>query len=402
MNRSIISLVLFIGFSVVAVCEAQTVEQLIKKAPASQVGLVVADSNEAHFDDASLAEEELIPASTQKIITSVVALDQLGNDFRFFTHMYYEKINHKNVLMVRGGGDPTLTTEKVYEIVRKLKAQGISSVDTLLIDSTSYEEERKTTGDRAYNSTTHATSINYNSQEKVVCKNPPYECSIQYQSLKNPEAEFASIWKQVLFDLGMGAPKISFQSISTNARLVYRHLSEPLPKILFDLNHYSTNVLADSLVYALGADNKDSKDDRILFSFTRGLKRIELWLQAHNIKGVRMYDGSGLSEKNRITPKALFQTLQFAMGSIHISSEFLSSLSIGNMSGTLKTRDFNPKIFFRGKSGSLSGVISIAGIVRTVGKKDKIVVIILNGVNDPESAKRWEENLINYVYEKNS
>jgi D-alanyl-D-alanine carboxypeptidase/D-alanyl-D-alanine-endopeptidase (penicillin-binding protein 4) len=161
-------------------------------------------------------------------------------------------------------------------------------------------------------------------------------------------------------------------------------------------------VLADSLVYALGADNKDSKDDRILFSFTRGLKRIELWLQAHNIKGVRMYDGSGLSEKNRITPKALFQTLQFAMGSIHISSEFLSSLSIGNMSGTLKTRDFNPKIFFRGKSGSLSGVISIAGIVRTVGKKDKIVVIILNGVNDPESAKRWEENLINYVYEKNS
>jgi D-alanyl-D-alanine carboxypeptidase/D-alanyl-D-alanine-endopeptidase (penicillin-binding protein 4) len=379
------------------------ISAFMRQVPASDVGIVVADAKTGRIEYSSAPDKELLPASTQKIITSSAALDLLGSEFRFTTRLYYMPEASNPTLMVRGGGDPTLTTEKVYDIVRRLKAQGVSAVRTLAIDTSAFIDKRAPTGARAYNAAPHATSINYNAQERVVCKRPPFDCVTSYESLERPDEAFAGVWKTVLQETGFPSVKVVFRPVDTGAKLVYEHRSEPLPKIIFDLNHFSTNVIADSLVYALGEEATKKQGMPLQsYSFRRGLERIQRWLVTHGIDGIRLDDGSGLSVENRVTPRALYRTLTTALERPHVGPELLASFSIAHESGTLKSRQFNPNILFRGKSGLLNGVVALAGILRTMEDRDKIVIIMLNGVRDPEQAKRWEEQLINYVYEQKS
>jgi D-alanyl-D-alanine carboxypeptidase/D-alanyl-D-alanine-endopeptidase (penicillin-binding protein 4) len=85
-----------------------------------------------------------------------------------------------------------------------------------------------------------------------------------------------------------------------------------------------------------------------------------------------------------------------------ISSEFLASMSIANLSGTLKKRsDFDKNLFFRGKTGMLDGVSSIAGYLTTKSGKQLILVSLQNGANEINNAKSWEESIINQFWEQN-
>src|SRR5256885_11198838 len=81
------------------------------------------------------------PASTQKIITSATAFELLGNNFRYATEFYI--INDSNDIYIKGSGDPTLgswrwkqTSEKevITRIIEAIKAFGISSFKSLIID----------------------------------------------------------------------------------------------------------------------------------------------------------------------------------------------------------------------------------------------------------------------------
>jgi D-alanyl-D-alanine carboxypeptidase/D-alanyl-D-alanine-endopeptidase (penicillin-binding protein 4) len=84
----------------------------------------------------------LIPASNQKILTSVTALDRLGPDFKFRTLL----LRRGNELAFVGDGDPTLGDSAVLKPVgwepttlfrewaRILQQQGVTRVDRLLYD----------------------------------------------------------------------------------------------------------------------------------------------------------------------------------------------------------------------------------------------------------------------------
>lgn len=62
-------------------------------------------------------ERELIPASVMKTVTTAVALEILGKDFRFETAILYDgKIENGTLngnLYIRGGGDPTLNSSEL-------------------------------------------------------------------------------------------------------------------------------------------------------------------------------------------------------------------------------------------------------------------------------------------------
>jgi len=63
------------------------------------------------------ADKKLIPASTLKILTSLVAIHYLGPDYRFTTEFYLD--NDSN-LKIKGYGDPLLTSEILEEISKAL------------------------------------------------------------------------------------------------------------------------------------------------------------------------------------------------------------------------------------------------------------------------------------------
>lgn len=64
------------------------------------------------------SEKSLAPASVLKLVTTAAALDMLGEDFRFFTRIYYQGVLQPDGtlngdLFVVGGGDPTLGSTTV-------------------------------------------------------------------------------------------------------------------------------------------------------------------------------------------------------------------------------------------------------------------------------------------------
>ncbi len=96
------------------------------------------------------SDETMLPASTMKTVTSAAALDILGEDFRFETHLEVDGTISEGVLngnlFIRGGGDPTLGSERwkdtktavvLDRTIRALKAKGITKISGHVIGDAS-------------------------------------------------------------------------------------------------------------------------------------------------------------------------------------------------------------------------------------------------------------------------
>jgi serine-type D-Ala-D-Ala carboxypeptidase/endopeptidase (penicillin-binding protein 4) len=98
------------------------------------------------------SDKSLTPASVMKLITSGVALEMLGPDFRFTTTIGYRGSFNKQTgrlkgdLIIRGGGDPALGSEYFADHygkfpekwVDEIKGLGINKIDGRIIADDSY------------------------------------------------------------------------------------------------------------------------------------------------------------------------------------------------------------------------------------------------------------------------
>jgi len=100
----------------------------------------------------------MIPASTQKIVTSAAALEMLGADYRFKTEIGFvgelkENKELKGDLALMGGGDPTLgsmyfsnaesNSNFINFWVQKIKAAGIRQISgNIVLDASIYDSEK--------------------------------------------------------------------------------------------------------------------------------------------------------------------------------------------------------------------------------------------------------------------
>jgi D-alanyl-D-alanine carboxypeptidase/D-alanyl-D-alanine-endopeptidase (penicillin-binding protein 4) len=117
-----------------------------------------------------------VPASNQKVITSVTALSLLGNDYRFRTEFYSGGGISDGVLYgglyIKGYGDPTITTEHLNSIAYELKKRGVKeikggiTVDDSYFDSIRYGKgwKEEWRGD-LYSPPIGALTLNHNTFE---------------------------------------------------------------------------------------------------------------------------------------------------------------------------------------------------------------------------------------------
>ena len=118
------------------------------------------------------AGDLLNPASNVKLFTSAAALSLLGADHRFETEFFVDKQPQQGrvrTLFVRGNGDPSMTTERLYGIAAELSRQGLKEVKgDLVLDESHFGGEKwiagydQEQGDRAYLAPTGALSLNWN------------------------------------------------------------------------------------------------------------------------------------------------------------------------------------------------------------------------------------------------
>lgn len=97
------------------------------------------------------SQQMALPASTQKVITALAALLQLGPDYRFTTSLESNALISNGVLngdlSARFTGDPTLKRQQLRDMIAMLKKQGVKEIrGDLLIDTSAFAAHDKAPG----------------------------------------------------------------------------------------------------------------------------------------------------------------------------------------------------------------------------------------------------------------
>lgn len=147
-SRFIIGLTSCIAFSV----QAANIDEYITQLPAGvNLALMVQKVGASAPAIDYHSQQMALPASTQKVITALAALIQLGPDFRFTTTLEtkgnVENGVLKGDLVARFGADPTLKRQDIRNMVATLKKSGVNQIDgNVLIDTSIFASHDKAPG----------------------------------------------------------------------------------------------------------------------------------------------------------------------------------------------------------------------------------------------------------------
>lgn len=185
--------------------------------------------------------------------------------------------------------------------------------------------------------------------------------------------------------------------------LLNTHLSPTLADIIFIVNKRSFNLYADMLLRHLAvADGQKG-------SIKNGLNALAKFLREHNLAQENdfvLYDGSGLSRDNMLTPRVLLNTLIFMQQSPYFGHYYRSLATPDDRGDLLVLRRFlKPKQSIekvRIKGGTIDGVKALAGYVPDAQGRLIAFVFMANNLatNKDESLWRMHENLIKTLMEQ--
>ncbi|HQX44020.1 MAG TPA: D-alanyl-D-alanine carboxypeptidase/D-alanyl-D-alanine-endopeptidase [Saprospiraceae bacterium] len=195
-------------------------------------------------------------------------------------------------------------------------------------------------------------------------------------AIKNPAETFAAMLAAGLKKRGLlvtGSYQLKpYKSIE----LLWNYKSQNLEKLIKRTLDKSVNLYAESFLHLLGnlLNGTTVRAD--------ALKSMQkYWTdQGMDDEGVKLFDGSGLSPKNKMTAKAMSKVLY----SIHKDSslrDFHLSLQDVTKAGILSGRLSNVSSLsdrYRLKSGSMEGVRCFAGYILENGKPKYALVLMIN------------------------
>lgn len=387
--------------------------------------------------------QSLAPASTMKILTAEAALIYLGPEYRFSTQLLTDAKSIKNGVLqgnlyVVLSGDPTLTFNDLVDLMVALRSQQIQAIaGNVYIDNTAYDQRFYGPGwegkDKTYcyGAPISASIINHNCVSFKVTPSkvkgrmaeistssqyyyPPIKNSVMTKSRNARSCGLRltpglgssleldgclargsdgsgvsyvvtdipdynrSLFKSLLSRLSIHTyGYVTFGTAPENLSLLSSHASDPLRIMINEMLKKSDNIIAGALFKKLGQLYYHQPG-----SWENGSLAVAQILSKHasiNTTGLRILDGSGLSPNNLTTPAQLMQVLDFAYHHYATSFEFISSLPIAGVDGTLKHRMFNIAGKVRAKTGTLSGVVSLAGYTVSADHEPLAFVIMVNG-----------------------
>ncbi len=95
-------------------------------------------------------------------------------------------------------------------------------------------------------------------------------------------------------------------------------------------------------------------------------------------------DGSGLSPRNRISAATLVEIIRSASSRFGSGPEFLASLPLGGLDGTLEDRMEAGDVPVRAKTGHLRRVASLSGLVPTPSGQ-VVFSVLINGARGSDA-----------------
>ncbi|MDM7273006.1 MAG: D-alanyl-D-alanine carboxypeptidase/D-alanyl-D-alanine-endopeptidase [Sulfurihydrogenibium azorense] len=409
------------------------------------VGIYVESLATKSFKFALKDKQPFIPASNQKILTTASAIINLTPDYRFKTQILTDGFVKDGVLKgnlyLKGGADPSLSYEDLKSFADYLKQIGILKIEGDIIgDNSFFLEEGRGHGwpekdfEYCFTAPFSALSLNENclrlelisDKKRVSVKMYPdneyYEIvnnlaiSKKYSDYKvkvegrkiyltgyikslskaevsipveNPSLHTTSAFYKMMKESGIKITgKYHLGKTPPNANPVITHKSQPLKEIIKKANKDSNNFYAEQIFRTLGKEILGKGDTETSATVViNTLKKVGI-----DVSNIRIYDGSGLSKFNQLTPESIAKILSYMYNTPYFF-DFYQSLAVAGTDGTLKHRfkDVKGKIY--AKTGYIKGVKNLSGYILSDNGEVYVFSILVNNLKSTEIANKIQESV---------
>jgi serine-type D-Ala-D-Ala carboxypeptidase/endopeptidase (penicillin-binding protein 4) len=391
------------------------------------VAYVLMDAKTGSVLEAREPDLSLPPASVAKAVTSLYALERLGAGYRFATRVLatgpVEAGMVQGDLVLAGGGDPTLQTDQLGDLVARLAAGGLRGATgrflywdgALPVLAGIAEDQPAHVG---YNAAVSGLNLNFNRvhfewkregsdwrvavdargerflpevgmvrvavaprdaplftyapgqvEEWTVASGALGNGGSRWLPVRDPGAYVAEVFRTLARAQGIRLDRGERVGSLPGGSELQRVESEPLTEVLRDMLRYSTNLTAECVgLTASGAANLDASG-----------RAMSDWVAT--TFGVRfdLHDHSGLGGRSRVTAAGMARVLQQAEAAGRGLKPILRDVGMKDDKG--KEIKGHP-VRVLAKSGTLNFVSGLAGHVVPPAPGRQLVFAIFSG--DPE------------------
>lgn len=337
------------------------------------------------------------PASNEKLLTSMAAYQALGPH----RHMVTRVLAHRRARTIRGNlflvgrGDPAVTSRRRYArslpfpptriraLARRVAAAGVRRVKGRVLGATGYfSHDWWAPGWKASFPTDEValpSALTFNGN------------TVRGRHISNPEYRAARSLTRQLRKAGVGV------SGPPGARAAPRGLvtlartrSQPVQTLLRFTDRQSVNWYAEMFAKRVGVARYGAPG-----TIAKGARAITA-LAARQGVGVTAYDGSGLSYRNRVSPRGLVTLLAWAAGKPW-GRTFRHGLAGGGQ-GTLEDRLQDVRV--RAKTGTLDWISALSGYVWLTQNRRWAEFSIMDSGMYKSTASGIEDRIVRILYER--
>ncbi len=426
------------------------------------VGIAVLDVDSGRLLAAVNEHLALNPASNAKLYTAAAALAILRGEHRYETTLSGKLVGDAvaGPLVLRGYGDPSLTTADLVAMVEELKSYGVRRIDgEITVDQRFYDDlttppafEQQPNEWAAFRAPVSAVALDENCISMTVRPSSGSAAHVEFEppgfvdvdgTVRVAEPGAAD---DVELDLVGNGGRMSAHvrgAIASDSRLVRytrrsedprllagyalralllkadvrvggdvrlgreeegprhvlaKHSSAPLSTLLYGLGKQSDNFYAEMIFKSLSGEAKGrpARSAGAAEVLSTFLERI-----GANDAGTVFKNGSGLFDADRVTPFGTVSLLRWAWRDPEVQPEYVAQLAVGGVDGTLRKR-FRGEATrrrVRAKTGTLDDVIALSGyVLRSEGRGPIAFAAFLNHVGGKQDqARRAADRIVDAI-----
>lgn len=328
----------------------------------TQCGVSIYDITAGEYIFQRGERQQLRPASNQKVITAIAALDALGGDYQYRTTLYADGAQCDSVLRgnlyLRGGFDPLLDGGDVLRLVAAVQARGVRRITGQVYFDRSFKD-------------TLRLGQGWCWDDEEVPLTP-----LLLRGKRGLESRFIEALTSAGITLSAddaSAPTNASRAIcykeTPSSATPWGTVARGIDAVLLPMMKESDNLCAESLFYNLAAyantprgEARSGKSWASRRDASRAVLRLVRALPL-DPSPFLIADGSGLSLYNYASPQLLVALLRYAAAHPAVYAHLQPALPVMGVDGTLAKRCRGTEAAGNvcAKTGSVEGVSTLSG-----------------------------------------
>lgn len=341
----------------------------------SQMGLMIYDLTADSVLYTYGEKQTLRPASTMKVLTAITALDKLGGAYLYKTRLCYTgtvvdstKTLNGDIYII-GGMDPRIGADDIRSFAMSIKECGIDTIKgNLYADYSMKDSDLMGEGWCWDDDNPVLSPLLYSRKDRL-----------------------ADRLMQAIEDAGIALKGERSQRTCPNNAKELCARTHTIEQILHRMMKESDNLYAESMFYQLGLTKGKPATAKKAKSVIEAL----LSKTGFATKPHRFADGSGLSLYNYVSAEIEVAFLRYAYSNKDIYAYLYPALPIAGKDGTLEKRmkQTHAAGNVHAKTGTLTGISSLAGYCTAANGHELCFSIINQGVMRSAAAKAFQNKV---------